>query len=147
MELTEIQSVQLMDSGVVFRYLVFSLELKGQQQRIVRALNYQPEESGVEERIIAQTKVGLDGVGFFDAGGEFGIEGGGSLASNPYYRTMTFFGADSVYGAEKNREGIAKMAESELGDHEVSWSDPDADPKPSAKKPAAAAAESAESES
>ena len=59
MELTEIQGVQLLDSGVVFRYLVFSLELRGQQQRIVRALNYQPEESGVEERIIAQTKQAL----------------------------------------------------------------------------------------
>ncbi len=147
MELSQVQGLQLMDGGVVFRYLVFSLELKGQQQRIVRALNYQPEESGVEERIIAQTKAGLDEAGFFDAGGEFGIEGGGSLARNPYYRTLSFFGADTVYGAEKDREGIARMVKTELEDHEVSWFDPDADPKPSAKKAAAPAKESTESES
>jgi len=138
MELTEIPRMRLLDTGVVFRYLVFTLELRGQQQRIVRALNYQPEESSVEERIIGRTKSELDDHGFFSAGGEFGIEGGGSLARNPYYRTLTFFGADCVYGAEKDREGMAKAVETELGDHEVSWADPDAEPKPSPKKPAAA---------
>ncbi|MDA2930588.1 hypothetical protein MYX84_11685, partial [Acidobacteria bacterium AH-259-O06] len=117
MQLSQIPDVRLEGGGVMFKYLVFDLELAGEKKTILRALNYQPYLPNMEEQIIKATKEELEESGFFESGGDFKVGGGASMAFNLYYETITLFGNSQSYGAENNREAAAKMMESAFPEH------------------------------
>ena len=127
MRLPEIPEVRLEDSGgVTFSYLVFQLELGGEKKSVVRGLNYQPSERAVEERIIGWAKDELEECGFFESGGDFLVEGGGSLTINPYDETVVLFGSNKAYGSERDREEVARRFERSFPNHEVTCFVPEA---------------------
>ena len=126
MELSEIASVRLEEGGVMFKYLLIQLEREGQTKTVVRGLNYQSYRGDLEEQIVQATEQELRDSSFLDQGGSFEVAGGGSITLNPYYETITLFGASSRYRAEGNREPVAKMLEAAYPEHEVSWFSPDA---------------------
>ena len=122
MELSEIRYVRLVDGdGVTFKYLVLTLTLGEEKRSVLRGLNYLPAYKQIEEQIIRQTKEELDGVGFFAAGGDFVIDGGGSLTLNPYDETACLFGTNTPYGPETDREATARMVQTTFSNHKVSW--------------------------
>ena len=133
MALEEIRDVELLGDGVVFQYLVFSLQLEGATKRIARGSNYISSGVDSEEALIRWTRQDLEDAGFLDAGGEFTVQGGGSLARNPYYGTLTLFGKNTAYGADPDRESLAQTFKAEFPDYEVSWFGPDVAPPPKSR--------------
>ncbi len=119
MELSEICAVELKDKGVTFKYLILTLEMKGEKKGILRGLNYQPYDSRANERIIGWTKEELEESGFFENGGDFTVDGGGSLTRNPYQQTITLFGANKIYGPEPDRQTAAQMVQEAFPAHQV----------------------------
>ncbi len=134
MELSEIASVRLEEGGVMYKYLLIQLEQDGQTKAVVRGLNYQSYRKDLEEQIVRTAEQELRDSRFLDQGGSFEVTGGGSITLNPYCQTMTLFGASQIYGAEGNREPVAKMVEAAYPAHEVSWFSPDS-PEPAPSKP------------
>lgn len=134
MDLSQIPGVRLQDGdSVTFQYLVINLELKGEKKSILRGQNWRPYQPDVDAEIIAWTKEELDGFDFFDQGGDFLVEGGGTLTLNPYDETVALYGANRPYGPEKDRAETAKVVQASYPDHKISWFPPTA-PEP-AKKP------------
>ena len=133
MDLKEIRDIELLGDGVVFQYLVFSLHLAGATKKIARATNYISSGVDNEEALIRWTRQDLDDAGFLEAGGEFTVQGGGSLARNPYYGTLTLFGKNTAYGADSDRESLAQAFKAEFPEYEVSWFGPDVAPPPKPK--------------
>jgi hypothetical protein len=122
MELSAIPRVRFEEGGgVTFRYLVLILKLRGERKSALRALTYLPSRKGMERQILAWTKGELDTAGFFANGGEFVVDGGGSLTHNPYDETICLFGANPAYGPENNRESVAQLVEAAFPGHKVSW--------------------------
>lgn len=122
MELSNIQDVRLQEGGgVTFKYLALTLELQGEKKCILRALNYTPYREGMEEEIIAWTKEELDELGFFRAGGDFVVLGGGTLTVNPYDETICLYGSNKPYGPERDRQAVALTVQSAFPNHKVSW--------------------------
>ncbi len=122
MELLEIRDVRLVEEdGVTFKYLVLTLTLGEERKSVLRGLNYLPANKRMEEQIIRQTKEELDEVGFFAAGGDFVVDGGGSLTLNPYDETVCLFGANTPYGWETDREATARMVQTTFANHKISW--------------------------
>jgi len=103
------------------------LELKwdAQKKAIVRGLNYKPYAGKTEEQIVKWVKEELGEIGFFESGGDFQIGGGGSVAFNSYYETITVFGSSQTYGVEENREAVVKLIETSYPEHEVSGFNPE----------------------
>ena len=125
MELSEIASVRLEEGGVMIKYLLFQLDREGQAKAIVRGVNYQSYREGLEEQIVQAAEQELRDSSFLDQGGGFEVAGGGSITLNPYYETITLFGASRSYGVEQDREAVAKMLEVAYPEHKVSWFSPD----------------------
>ena len=125
MELSEIASVRLEEGGVIFKYLLIDLERAGERKVILRGLNYQSYVENMEEEIVKSAEEELKQSSFFEHGGGFQVAGGGSITLNPYYETITLYGASQTYGVEKNREDVARMIEDAYPEHEVSWFSPD----------------------
>ena len=122
MELLEIRDVSLGgEGGVTFKYLVLTLTLGEKKRSVLRGLNYLPANKQMEERIIRQTKEELDEVGFFAAGGDFVVDGGGSLTLNLYDKTVCLFGANTPYGSETDREATARTVQTSFENHKISW--------------------------
>lgn len=129
MELSQIPEVRLQEGGgVTFRYLVLNLELRGGKKSVLRGLNDHPYRGGMEEQILAWTKEELEELGFFTAGGDFVVAGGGSLTLNPYDETICLFGSNQPYGPEKDRQAAAGLVQAALPNHRVSFYDPDQPP-------------------
>ena len=61
------------------------------------------------KRIINWAWQGLEDTGVDESGATLPVDGGGSLAINPYYETVTLFGASSEYGPEEERETVARL--------------------------------------
>lgn len=116
-----VPDVQLEGEGVMFRYLLFDLEQGGVSKTILRGVNYQSYNTGLEQEIIRTTREELRTRAFFEGGGELNVKGGASVAYNPYYETITLFGTSSNYGAEEDREASAKLLERAYPECEVSW--------------------------
>ena len=139
MELSEIAGVRLEEGGVMIKYLLFQLEQEGQSRAIVRGVNYQSYREGLEEQIVQAAEQELRDSSFLDQGGGFEVAGGGSITLNPYYETITLFGASQSYGVEGNREAVAQMLEAAYPEHKVSWFSPDEpesqDPEPEKESP------------
>jgi hypothetical protein len=129
MKLSEISDVRLQTKGVMFKYLLFEIEQSGEKKKLVRGVNYQPYHNDVDDQIVQWVREELREGSFFEKGGDFRIEGGGTITLNPYSETLAVFGASVVYGEEENREDVAKMFERAFPDHEVSWSDADSQSK------------------
>ena len=87
-------------------------------------MNYLPYRSQIEETIIRLTKEELEERGFFDQGGDFSVEGGGTLDLNRYYDTITLYGANSAYGAEQDRSGAAEVLRQVFPDYGISLYEP-----------------------
>ena len=118
----------------MFKYLLIQLEREGQTKAIVRGLNYQSYRGDLEEQIVQTAEQDLRDSSFLDQGGAFEVDGGGSITRNPYYETITLFGSSQRYGAEGNREAVARILEAAYPEHKVSWFSPDA-PKSEDSKP------------
>lgn len=131
MALEQIRDVELLGDGVVFQYLVFSLQLEGATKRIARGSNYISSGVDSEEALIRWTRQDLEDAGFLDEGGDFTVQGGGSLARNPYNGTLTLFGKNTAYGADPDRESLARTFQTAFPDYKVSWFGPEyIPPKP-----------------
>ena len=125
MELSEVASVRLEEGGVMFKYLLIQFEREGQARAIVRGLNYQAYREGLEAQIVQVAEQELRDRSFLGQGDGFEVAGGGSITLNPYCETITLFGASQKYGAEADREAVAKMVEAAYPEHKVSWFSPD----------------------
>ncbi len=134
MDLSELASVRLEEGGVMFKYLLIQLEREGQAKAIVRGVNYQAYREGLEEQIVLEAEQELRDSSFLDQGGGFEVTGGGSITLNPYYETITLFGASQGYGAEGNREAVAKLLEAAYPEYKVNWFSPD-EPKKEDRAP------------
>ena len=121
MPFSELADVRLEGGGVMFQYLLLELTWAAQKKAIVRGLNYKPYAGKTEERVVKWAKEELGESGFFESGGDLQIGGGGSVAFNPYYETITVFGSSQTYGVEENREAVVKLIETSYPEHEVSW--------------------------
>ena len=64
MALEEIRDIELLGDGVVFQYLVFSLQLEGAAKRIARGSNYISSGVDSEEALIRWTRQDLEDAGF-----------------------------------------------------------------------------------
>ena len=120
-DLSRIPPLEVENSGVHFRYLVFRLTVGDQEKVLVRGLNFRPYREELDQRIINWTWQSLEGTGLDESQATLHVGGGGSLAVNPYYATVTLFGASPEYGPEKDREIVARLFEDEFPDCEVSW--------------------------
>ena len=120
-DLSKMARLEIENSGVHFRYLVFRLTVEDQEEVLVRALNFRPYREELDQRIINWTWQGLEGTGLDESRASLHVGGGGSLAVNPYYATVTLFGASPEYGPEEERETVARLFQDEFPDHEVSW--------------------------
>lgn len=120
-DLSKIPRLEVEDSGVHFRYLVFRLTVEDQEGVLVRALNFRPYREELDQRIINWAWQGLEDTGVDESGATLQVDGGGSLAINPYYETVTLFGASSEYGPEEERETVARLFQDAFPDYEVSW--------------------------
>ena len=121
MELLESPEVRLQTEGVMFKYLYFEAQQSGQTKGFVRALNYAPYVSDLEEQIVLWLREELEATNFFIAEGVLKTLGGGTMTLNRYYETITLFGASESHGAEENREAVARSIEGAFPDHEVTW--------------------------
>ena len=128
MEFAEIDNVQLEEGGVMFRYLLIQIERNGQTKDIVRGVNYQSYREGLEEKIVQAVERELRDRDFIEGGGVIKVDGGGSIALNPYQETVILFGSSQGYGVEQDRECVAKMLGVAYPEHTVSWFGVD-DPK------------------
>lgn len=125
MALENVRDIELLGDGVVFEYLVFVLELDANKKPILRASNYISSNVGSEEALIRRTRKDLEKIGFFKAGGNLTVHGGGSLARNPYYGTITLFGANEAYGPDRDRQALSQTVQTAFPDYEVSWFEPE----------------------
>jgi hypothetical protein len=105
----------------MFKYLYFEAQQSGQTRGLVRALNYAPYVSDLEEQIVLWLREELEATNFFRAGGALKTLGGGTMTLNCYYETITLFGASGSHGVEENREAVARLLEGSFPDHEVAW--------------------------
>ncbi len=135
MKLGEIPDVRLQTKGVMFQYLLFEIEQAGQSKTIVRGVNYQPYRDDADEQLVEWVREELQEGNSLDQDGGLKIEGGGTITLNPYYETLTLFGASQEYGEEKNRADVARMFEQAFPDHEVSWSTAEPESEPSTPAP------------
>ncbi len=120
-DLSKIPRLEVEDGGVHFRYLVFRLTVEDQEGVLVRALNFQPYREELDQSIINWAWQSLEDTGLDESGATLQVGGGGSLAINPYYETVTLFGASSEYGPEEERETVARLFQDAFPDYEVSW--------------------------
>ncbi len=120
-DLSKIPRLEVEDSGVHFRYLVFRLIVGDQEEFLVRTLNFRPYREELDQRIINWTWQSLEGTGLDESRATLHVGGGGSLAINPYYATVTLFGASPEYGPEEERETVARLFQDKFPDYEVSW--------------------------
>ena len=120
MSLREIPDVSLQGNGVTFKYLIFQLHKGAESKTILRGLNYLPYRTQMDEAIIRHTNRELEKRGLFERGGEFSVEGGGTLTLNRYYDTVALYGANSVYGEEENRAASAEKIWQAFPGYEVS---------------------------
>ncbi|MCZ6768524.1 MAG: hypothetical protein O7D93_04680 [Acidobacteria bacterium] len=125
MPFAELADVRLEGGGVMFQYLLLELTWAAQKKAIVRGLNYKPYAGKTEERVVKWAKEELGESGLFESGGDFQIRGGGSVAFNTYYETITVFGSSQTYGVEEDREAVVKLIETSYPEHEVSWFNPE----------------------
>ena len=122
MELLEIRDVSFGgEGGVTFKYLVLTLTLGEKKRSVLRGLNYLPANKQMEEEIIRQTRDELEEADFFAGGGEFLVDGGGSLTLNPYDQTVCLFGSNIPYGCETDREATARTVQTSFPNHTVTW--------------------------
>jgi len=120
-DLSKIPRLEVEDGGVHFRYLVFQLTVENQEGVLVRALGFRPYREELDQRIINWAWQGLEDTGLDESGATLQVAGGGSLAINPYYETVTLFGTSSEYGPEEERETVARLFQDAFPDYEVSW--------------------------
>ena len=120
-DLSKIPRLEVEEGGVHFRYLVFRLTVEDQEGVLVRALNFQPYREELDQSIINWAWQSLEDTGLDESGATLQVGGGGSLAINPYYETVTLFGASSEYGTEEERETVARLFQDAFPDYEVSW--------------------------
>ena len=120
-DLSKIPRLEVEEGGVHFRYLVFRLTVEDQEGVLVRALNFQPYREELDQSIINWAWQSLEDTGLDESGATLQVGGGGSLAINPYYETVTLFGASSEYGPEEERETVARLFQDAFPDYEVSW--------------------------
>ena len=120
-DLSKIPRLEVEKSGVHFRYLVFRLTVGDQEEVLVRAVNFHPYREELDQRIVNSTWQSLESTGLDESQATLHVGGGGSLAVNPYYATVTLFGASPEYGPEEDRETVARLFEDEFPDYEVSW--------------------------
>ena len=120
-DLSKIPRLEVEEGGVHFRYLVFRLTVEDQEGVLVRALNFQPYREELDQSIINWAWQSLEDTGLDESGATLQVSGGGSLAINPYYETVTLFGASSEYGPEEERETVARLFQDAFPDYEVSW--------------------------
>ena len=120
-DLSKIPRLEVENSGVHFRYLVFRLKVEDQEGVLVRALNFQPYREELDQSIINWAWQSLEDTGLDESQATLEVGGGGSLAINPYYETVTLFGASPEYGPEEERETVARLFQDAFPDHEVSW--------------------------
>ena len=111
MPFSELADVRFEGGGVMFQYLLLELKGAAQKKAIVRGLNYKSYEGNTEEQIVKWAKEELGESGFLESGGELQIGGGGSVAFNTYYETITVFGSSQTYGVEEDREAVVKLIE------------------------------------
>lgn len=123
MDLSEISEVRLQTQGIMFKYLYFEAHQSGQTKKFVRGLNYVPYETDLEKQIVMWLTEELEATNFFNVQGVLKIQGGGTLALNPYYETITLFGASKFHGVEENRGLVAQSIETAFPDHTVTWFD------------------------
>lgn len=117
----EIPPVRFFDLGVSFRYLVFRLKSGEEQRLLVRGMNFRPYEPDIDQRIINQTIAELKEAGFREGVDELDVGGGGTAATNPYYETLTLFGADAESGSEANRDQVFELVQAAFPQHKVEW--------------------------
>ena len=120
-DLSKIPGLEVENSGVHFCYLVFQLTVEDQEKVLVRALNFRAYGEELDQRIINWAWQSLEDTGLDDSRATLHVGGGGSLAVNPYYATVTLFGASPEYGPEEERETVARLFQDEFPDYEVSW--------------------------
>ncbi len=120
-DLSEIPRLEVESAGVHFRYLVFRLAVKDQEEVLVRALNFRPYREELDRRIINWAWQSLEDTGLDESQATLQVGGGGSLAINPYYETVTLFGESPEYGPEEERETVARLFQEAFPEHEVSW--------------------------
>ena len=120
-DLSKMPRLEVEDGGVHFRYLVFRLTVEDQEGVLVRALNFHPYREELDQSIINWAWQSLEDTGLDESGPTLQVGGGGSLAINPYYETVTLFGASSEYGPEEERETVARLFQDAFPDYEVSW--------------------------
>jgi hypothetical protein len=120
-DLSEIPRLEVESAGVHFRYLVFRLAVQDQEEVLVRALNFRPYREELDRRIINWAWQSLEDTGLDESQATLQVGGGGSLAINPYYETVTLFGESPEYGPEEERETVARLFQEAFPEHEVSW--------------------------
>lgn len=121
MDFDEIPAARFFDLGISFHYLVFRLKSGEKEQLLVRGMNFLPYEPNVKQRIINQTVSELEGAGFREGVDELATNGGGTATLNPYYETVTLFGADADQGSEENREEVGELFKNAFPEHKVEW--------------------------
>ena len=120
-DLKRIPALDVESSGVHFRYLVFRVTVQDQDAVLVRAVNFRPYREELDQRIVNWAWESLEEAGLDESQARLEVGGGGSLSINPYYLTVTVFGASPRYGAEEDREAVAGLVQDAFPDYEVSW--------------------------
>ena len=121
MSLDDIPAVRLLNLGVSFRYLVFRLTSGQKETLLVRGLNSRPYETGIEQRIINQTREELAEFGFQEDHDELATNGGGTARLNPYNESITLFGASPERDPEENRDEVHELFQQAFPQHSVDW--------------------------
>lgn len=132
-KLSEIPNVRLNTEGVMYKYLLLKIEVGKESKEVVRGLTSLVDETETVQWVERE----LEKVGIEEGQRQIEVLGGGSFALNPYYETITLFGASPKYGEESDRLSVATLMETVFEDFKVAWhsSDTSAESKEKSIKP------------